>query len=180
MKWIQKGAAFCRAAYHYSRLKLLYGSRVSMAVINSIKGRWRVELFAGATLKIGRFLMSRGPLYIKCTEGASLKIGDGVFFNHNCSITVAEKVEIGDKCNFANNLVIVDHDHKLGEHGVVSGLESAAVKIGNNVWCGANVTVLRGVTIGDGAVIAAGAVVNKDVPAGEVWGGVPARCIRSL
>ena len=177
---IKKGIALCVALYHYVKLKVLYGKRVRLAVINSIKGRWRVELFAGATLAVGRFLMSRGPLYLKCMENASLKIGDGVFFNYNCSITVAQSVEIGDKCNFANNLVIVDHDHKLGENGVVSGLESTSVKIGNNVWCGANVTVLRGVTIGDGAVIAAGAVVNKDVPAGEIWGGVPARCIRKL
>ena len=44
-------------------------------------------------------------------------------------------------------------------------LVSAPVKIGNNVWCGANVTVLKGVTIGDGAVIAAGSVVNRDVAA---------------
>lgn len=180
MKLIKKGAALCVSIYHYIRLKLMYGTRVSVAAINSIKGRWRVELFPGATLMIGRFLMSRGPLYLKCMEGASLKIGHGVFFNHNCSITAAQSIEIGDKCNFANNLVIVDHDHKMGEHGVVSGLESKAIKIGNNVWCGANVTVLRGVTIGDGAVIAAGAVVNKDVPAGEIWGGVPAHFIRKL
>ena len=38
--------------------------------------------------------------------------------------------------------------------------------------------MLQGVTIGDGAVVAAGAVVTKDIPAGEVWGGVPAKFIR--
>ncbi|MED1604887.1 CatB-related O-acetyltransferase [Cytobacillus kochii] len=50
--------------------------------------------------------------------------------------------------------------------------------IGNDVWIGANVTVLRGVTIGDGAVIAAGAVVNKDVEPYEIVGGVPAKHIK--
>ena len=50
--------------------------------------------------------------------------------------------------------------------------------IGDDVWIGVNVVILRGVRIGDGAVIAAGAVVAKDVPENEIWGGVPARFIR--
>ena len=41
-------------------------------------------------------------------------------------------------------------------------------------------TILKGVTIGEGAIISAGAVVNKDVPPYEIWGGVPARKIKSL
>lgn len=168
------------ALFHYARLKLKHGKRVQMHPVNSIKGKFKVELFRGANLKIGKFLMSRGPLYLKCTDNASIKIGDGVFFNHNCSITAAESVEIGDKCNFANNLVIVDHDHKLSANGVESGLVSKRVKIGNNVWCGASVTILKGVTIGDGAVVAAGAVVTHDIPPCEVWGGTPAKLIKKL
>ena len=54
------------------------------------------------------------------------------------------------------------------------------MKIGNNVWLGAGAVVLHGVSIGDGAVIGANAVVVKDVPAGEIWGGVPARRIRPV
>jgi acetyltransferase-like isoleucine patch superfamily enzyme len=51
------------------------------------------------------------------------------------------------------------------------------ITIGRDVWLGANSVVLAGVTIGDGAVIAAGAVVNRDVPAGSIVGGVPARVL---
>ena len=59
-----------------------------------------------------------------------------------------------------------------------ANLIPAPIHIGNKVWLGANVTVLPGVTIGDGAIIAAGAVVTKDVPAGAVAAGVPARIIK--
>lgn len=95
--------------------------------------------------------MSAGPCYIKCTEKAQCRIGEKVFMNHNCSITSAEEITIGDACNIANNVVIV-----------------------------ANTVILKGVSIEDGAVIAAGAVVNYDIPAYEIWGGVPAKKIRVL
>ena len=84
---------------------------------------------------------------------------------------------IGNQCMFANNFVVVDHDHDRKDGKILKELVSAPVKIGNNVWCGANVTVLKGVTIGDGAVIAAGSVVNRDVAAYSVVAGVPARKI---
>lgn len=52
------------------------------------------------------------------------------------------------------------------------------VKIGNDVWIGGKVIILRDVTIGDGAIIAGGAVVTKDVPPYAIVGGVPARVLR--
>jgi acetyltransferase-like isoleucine patch superfamily enzyme len=48
------------------------------------------------------------------------------------------------------------------------------VDMGNDIWIGANATVLGGVTVGDGAVIAAGAVVTKDVPPYAIVAGTPA------
>ena len=52
------------------------------------------------------------------------------------------------------------------------------VHIGNHVWIGTRVTILNGVNIGEGAVIAAGSLVTKDVPAGSLVGGVPAKVIK--
>ncbi|WP_181369271.1 acyltransferase [Eubacterium ramulus] len=148
-----------------------------MAKINSLKGRIEIDLFSDAKCRIGNFLMTAGPFYIKCTDKAEITIGDNCFFNHNCSLTAAENIVIGNQCMFANNFVVVDHDHDRKDGKILKELVSAPVKIGNNVWCGANVTVLKGVTIGDGAVIAAGSVVNRDVAAYSVVAGVPARKI---
>lgn len=151
-----------------------------MHPINSIKGRIRIEIFLGGKVNIGKFLMTRGPMYIKCTEGANLQIGNNCFFNHNCSITCAEKIIIGDNCMFANNLVIVDHDHAIKD-GMISGnLKTKQVIIGNNVWVGANCAILKGVSIGNGAIIAAGAVVTGDVPEYTIVAGVPAKVIKNL
>lgn len=168
-------SVFCRI-----RLGLCCGSRVRLPWVNSIRGKLSVEAEKNSKVTVEEFLMVRGPLYLMATENARLSIGKRCFFNHNCSITAAEEVKIGDGCMFANNLVIVDHDHSIQADGAKKALTASPIVIGNRVWCGANVTILKGVHIGDGAVIAAGAVVTKDVPAYEVWGGVPAKFMRKI
>lgn len=57
---------------------------------------------------------------------------------------------------------------------------TARVVIGRSVWIGSNVTLLPGLTIGDHAVVGAGSLVTKDVPAGTVAVGSPARVMRSV
>lgn len=52
------------------------------------------------------------------------------------------------------------------------------VIIEEDVWCGANVTILKGVTVGRGSIIAAGAVVTKSIPPYSIAGGVPAKVIK--
>ena len=81
-----------------------------------------------------------------------------MFFNHNCSLTCAESIVIGNGCMFANNLVIIDHDHKILKDGVTGVLVSEPIIIEERVWCGTNVTITKGVHIGRGAVIGANAV----------------------
>lgn len=178
MNPIGKACMGIKSIYVYVKYKLLYGKRMDLYKINSIRGSLSVELYKDSKCSIGKFLMSRGPLYIKCTDGAHVKIGNRCFFNNNCSITAAENIEIGEHCMFANNLVVVDHDHKVDKGVVTGNLVSKPVVIGNNVWCGANVTILKGVTIGDGAIIAANAVVTKDVSAHNIVAGVPAKILK--
>ena len=64
---------------------------------------------------------------------------------------------------------------------VINGIEKESTKpiiIGDRVWVGKNVLILKGVTIGDGAIIAAGSVVVKDVPSKTLVAGNPAKVIK--
>lgn len=177
---IYKVFLLIKSLFIYIINKIRYKDRISITLINSIKGKLKIELEDKAILKMGDFIMTAGPCYIKCTKNSKCIIGDRVFFNHNVSLTCLDEITIGDFCNIANNVVVVDHNHKYNNTGVIEGYELSPIHIGNRVWIGANVTILKGVTIGEGAIISAGAVVNKDVPPYEIWGGVPARKIKSL
>jgi acetyltransferase-like isoleucine patch superfamily enzyme len=92
-------------------------------------------------------------------------------------------VRIGARTSVTQNCVVVAANHVVrpGEHFRVRWDEKrCGIDIGCDVWVGAGSVILPGCVIGDGAVIAAGSVVRGTVPAGELWGGVPARKIRSI
>ncbi len=114
-----------------------------------------------------------------------LIIGDDVLMADYIQISCAQEVRIGNRVLIGQNVYISDNSHgntdweslqippenrKLSVKGPVI--------IEDDVWIGRNVSVLSGVRIGQGAVIAAGAVVNKDVPAYAVVGGIPARILK--
>ena len=177
MKILHKGCIGLVSAWKVFCAKICACGKFQATWVNSIRGTFKTEIIGDGCIAIGHFLMSRGPLYLKSVNGGKLTIGEDVFFNHNCSITCAEKITIGNHCMFANNLVIVDHDHIVGVEGVTGELIAKPVIIEDRVWCGANVTITKGVHIGTGAVIAAGAVVTRDVQEKTVVAGVPARKI---
>lgn len=111
--------------------------------------------------------------------GPSMIIGDRVFIGRGCEFNIREKITVGDDCMIASNCTFVDTNHgRDPDHAMnKQPLTSAAITLGRNVWIGAQCVILKGVTIGDGAVVGAGSVVTRSIPAGETWGGVPARKI---
>ena len=145
--------------------KIKYAGKCTMPWIQAFGHHTELKMKNG-TARFGKEQITRGNAVFR-VEGGDLIVGDKCFFNQNVSITCKNKVVIGDRCQIANNVVIVDHDH-AGSENWGSYVETPVV-IGNDVWIGANVVIMRGTTIGDKAVIGAGSIVKGDVPAGKVF-----------
>ncbi len=112
-------------------------------------------------------------------EGLSIGNGSGIgaYSNVPSDVTIGENVMIGQELLvYTQNHAMARTDIPMRQQGMT---DVNPVAIGNDVWIGSRVTILPGVHIGDGAVIGAGAVVTKDIPPYEIWGGNPARKLKS-
>jgi tetrahydrodipicolinate N-acetyltransferase len=113
-------------------------------------------------------------------DGGELRIGAGTNVNGLTKILVAESVSIGAGCTLSWDVQVLDTDfHAITSDGVRRPAV-APVVIEDRVWVGTRAVVLKGVHIGAGAVVAAGAVVTRDVPAGTVVAGTPARVVSKV
>lgn len=116
-----------------------------------------------------------------CDYGYNIEIGANFFANHNVVILDCAKVTFGDNVFIAPNCGFYTAGHPLDVKSRNNGLEYAKpIKVKDNVWIGAGVSVLPGVTVGEGATIGAGSVVVKDVPANTLVVGNPARVVRVI
>lgn len=111
--------------------------------------------------------------------GKNITVGNDVFINACCHFQDHGGVTIGDGSQIGHNVVFATLNHGASPEDR-KNTYPAPIIIGKNVWIGSNATILQRVTIGDNAIIAAGAVVNKDVAANTVVGGVPAKFIKRI
>ena len=121
----------------------------------------------------------RPPFHLE--YGTRVRIGAGTFFNYDCLMLDVAPVTIGAACQVASRVQFITATHPIDPEPRRIGWESAQpIVVGDNVWLSAGVIVCPGVTIGDDTVVGAGAVVTRELAAGVVAMGVPARVLRQI
>ena len=139
----------------------------------------RDEILRELIGEIGEGVVIRAPFY--CEYGTRVSIGARTFVNYDCLMLDVAPITIGNACQLATRVQLLTATHPIDPEPRRLGWELAEpVVVGDNVWLGAGVIVCPGVTIGDDTVVGAGAVVTRDLPAGVVAAGVPARVIREI
>lgn len=115
----------------------------------------------------------------------------GVKIGNNCKLNGSPNwgsepylISLGDHTEVSFDCAFITHDGATwgfrNQERYKGVIRFGRIRVGDNVFIGARSVILPGVTIGDNSIIAAGAVVNKSIPANEVWGGVPAKYIMKV
>lgn len=116
--------------------------------------------------------------YCRLVGDPKITIGDNFYANAGChflgDISIGNNVMIGPKTVMWGR----NHGTKKGINMDEQSSEKGPIVLGNDVWVGANATILKGVKIADGAVVGAGSVVTKDIPENAIAVGNPARVIK--
>lgn len=146
-------------------------------------------------LIIGNNTHIKAELLIILGHGGKILIGDYCYVGRNTHIWSGKLIKIGDRVLISHNCNIFDNDthpkdpvlrHEQYKEIITKGqpkdidLKDQEVIIEDDVWVGANVTIMKGVTIGKGAVIGTNSLVLKDVPPNAFYSGNPAKYMNDV
>ncbi len=146
-----------------------------------------VALSGGRSIRIGsRSVVMRGARIESFGLGddpISLDIGDDCNIGPGAHLAAVASVQIGKGVLFASGVYVTDHDHDWSDPrdpaSTNGRLLQEPVSIGDFVWLGERVMVLKGVAVGERSIIGAASVVTSDIPPYSVAVGTPARVIRT-
>ena len=164
-KYIVAFVEFTRFNCKIISLRLFGCRHIKCAKIAFLGKNASIECAKDSCINLGsKFCLSYGSIIASRTK-AKIIVGNNVFINRNCTIVSHEEIVIKDGVTIGPNCCIYDHDHDLLNRGY---FRTASICIGENVWLGANVLIMKGVHIGNNSVIGAGCVITHDIPSDTI------------
>ena len=140
--------------------------------------RWNISRELLREIGQGSWIMPR----FQCDYGHLIRLGSNSFLNYDAILMDCAEITIGDDVSIGPRAQLLTALHPLDDHEMRRERWERAepITIGDNVWFGGGVIVCAGVTVGKNTVVGAGSVVTRDLPAGVLAAGNPARVLREL
>jgi acetyltransferase-like isoleucine patch superfamily enzyme len=182
--WAQKWRWYQRNSLPWNRARIHWHLLRRRAF-----ARWPVEgnvleMLQQGRLEVGAGVLLEPGVWITGPDEARIRIGEGTFLNRNVMVAAVELVEIGAHCMFANGCFVTDGNHRFDDPDKPVPWQGFTTKgptrVGDNVWCGANVVITSGVTVGERCVIGANSVVTQDLPDHSIAAGIPAKVLKTV
>jgi acetyltransferase-like isoleucine patch superfamily enzyme len=182
--WWQKWRWYQRGTLPHTRARLHYELAKRHAF-----ARWPIhgdvlDMLRDGRLDLAPQVFFEPNVWLTAGPDAKIRIGEGTFLNIAVQVAATELVEIGAHCMFANGCFVTDANHRFDDPALPvpwQGFTSKGpTRVGDNVWCGANVVITSGVTVGERCVIGANSVVTEDIPAFSIAAGAPAKVLRRI
>jgi acetyltransferase-like isoleucine patch superfamily enzyme len=182
--YLQKWRYYERNSFPWRRLKLRWHFLRRESYLRLPLHGNLLEALDEGRAKIGPSVLIEPGCWITLPETAQLEVGEGTFINLGCMLAASDRITIGKHCMFANYCFVTDADHRFDDPDLPitwQGFTSKGpVTIGDNCWFGTNCVVTSGVTIGERTVVGANSVVTRDLPAGVIAAGAPAKVIKKI
>ena len=182
--WLQKWRWYERNSLPWNRVRI----HAELARRGAF-ARWPLhgdvlEGLRSGRLEVGEQTLFEPNVWITAPGAARVRIGSGTYLNIAVMVAAVELVEIGDHCMFANGCFITDGNHRFDDPDKPVPWQGFSTKgptrVGDNVWCGANVVITSGVTVGERCVIGANSVVTDDLPPFSITAGAPAKVLKQI
>jgi tetrahydrodipicolinate N-acetyltransferase len=161
----------------------LRGPRAAARAVFDCHHRLRLRILRAFGARIGERVSICTPFVLMNADGGfhGLEVGEGTYIGPDCLFDLKEAIRIGRHVTIAMRCTITTHiDVGRSRLSELYPERKRPVRIDDDAYLGAGVTLLDGLHVGAGALVAAGAVVTRDVPPGVAVGGVPARELKRL
>lgn len=157
-----------RSKFYFNNYNVLLGKNIKIVGLPAkIEVGRNINIYDNVTLHFGHL--------------AKVELGSNIIFSYNVLIAVNTSISIGSYVQVGEFTSIRDTTHNYATSGLIMGTAdiSNPIVIGNNVWIGRGCLILGGTIIDDGVVVGANSVVKGHLQANSIYGGIPAKFIKS-